>query len=211
MGSPDSRYASSNEAPPRQSSPSKSQTTDYAEKNTYLRFLVSNAEAGSVIGKGGSSISDFQSQSGARIQLSRNYEYFPGTSDRIIMVSGTIEETLKAVELILAKLLNEFYVDDGDEVDPRTKVRVIVPNGSCGGIIGKGGSMIKSFIEDSQANIKISPQDNSYMGLNDRLVSIVGTLDQQMNAIDLILSKLSEDSYYTQSSGPPFPYAGGCQ
>lgn len=80
---------------------------DYTEKSTYLRFLVSHIEAGSVIGKGGSTISDFQSQSGARIQLSRNYEFFPGTSDRIIMVSGVINDVLKAVELILEKLLNE--------------------------------------------------------------------------------------------------------
>lgn len=82
---------------------------DYAEKSTYTRFLVSNAEAGSVIGKGGSTISEFQSQSGARIQLSRNYEFFPGTSDRIIMVSGTVNNVLKGVELILEKLLNEVY------------------------------------------------------------------------------------------------------
>lgn len=79
---------------------------DYPD-TTYLRFLASNAEAGSIIGKGGSTISDFQSRSNARIQLSRNYEYFPGTSDRIIMVSGTIDEVLDAVELILTKLLNE--------------------------------------------------------------------------------------------------------
>ena len=80
---------------------------DSMEKPTYIRFLVSNAAAGSVIGKGGSTITDFQSQSGARIQLSRNQEFFPGTTDRIIMVSGTINETLKAVELILLKLLSE--------------------------------------------------------------------------------------------------------
>lgn len=80
------------------------------EKPTYVRFLVSNAAAGSVIGKGGATITDFQSQSGARIQLSRNHEFFPGTTDRIIMISGTINEILKAVELILAKLLNEVLV-----------------------------------------------------------------------------------------------------
>lgn len=77
------------------------------EKATYIRFLVSNAAAGSVIGKGGSTINDFQSQSGARIQLSRNHEFFPGTTDRIIMVSGTINEILKAMELVLSKLLSE--------------------------------------------------------------------------------------------------------
>lgn len=81
--------------------------SETAEKHTYIRFLVSNAAAGSVIGKGGSTITEFQSKSGARIQLSRNHEFFPGTSDRIIMISGTIDEVLKAMELILAKLLNE--------------------------------------------------------------------------------------------------------
>ncbi|KAK1396534.1 Binding to TOMV RNA 1L [Heracleum sosnowskyi] len=215
MESPDSRYASSNEAPQKpqqqQSSPKNSQEDgdgDYTEKSTYTRFLVSNAEAGSVIGKGGSTISEFQSQSGARIQLSRNYEFFPGTSDRIIMVSGTVNNVLKGVELILDKLLNEFYLEEGD-AEPRSKVRLVVPNSSCGGIIGKGGATIKSFIEESQAGIKISPQDNSYAGISDRLVTVAGTLEEQMRAIDLILSKLSEDSYYIQSMSTPFPYAAG--
>ncbi|KAL6977152.1 Protein btr1 [Sarracenia purpurea var. burkii] len=177
------------------------------EKNTYTRFLVTNAEAGSVIGKGGSTISDFQSQSGARIQLSRNHEFFPGTSDRIIMVSGTIDEILKAVDLILAKLLNEFYVEEGDDVDPRSKLRIVVPNSSCGGIIGKAGATIRSFIEESQAGIKISPQDNNYLGLSDRLVTLTGTLEEQMRAIELILMKLAEDPHYAQSFSAPFPYA----
>jgi len=207
MESPDTRYASSTDAPPNQSSPHDSPTRESTEKNTHIRFLVSNAEAGSVIGKGGATISEFQSQSGARIQLSRNHEYFPGTSDRIIMVSGTIDEILKAVDLILSKLLNEFYVEDGEDVDPRSKLRLIVPNSSCGGIIGKGGANIKSFIEDSQAGIKISPLDNNYFGLNDRLVTLTGTLDEQMRAIDLIISKLVEDPHYAQSFSAPFPYA----
>lgn len=72
-----------------------------------MKFLLSNPEAGSIIGKGGSTINDFQSRSGARIQLSRNHEFFPGTSDRIVMVSGTVDDILKALDLILAKLLDE--------------------------------------------------------------------------------------------------------
>ncbi|XP_071732940.1 protein BTR1-like [Rutidosis leptorrhynchoides] len=210
MVSPDSGYASSNDgAAPAKSSPHNQEQLPPSDgiETTYLRFLASNAEAGSIIGKGGTRISDFQSRSNARIQLSRNYEYFPGTSDRVIMVSGTIDEVLEAVELILTKLLNEFYAEEGDEGEPRSKVRLIVPNGSCGGIIGKGGSMIRSFIEDSQANIKISPQDNNHIGLSDRLVTVIGTLQQLMQAINLILLKLSEDIYYVQSIGPTFPYA----
>jgi hypothetical protein len=83
---------------------------DAVDKPTYIKLLVSNAAAGSVIGKGGATITDFQSQSGARIQLSKNYEFFPGTSDRIILISGGIDDALKALELIIAKLLSEVVI-----------------------------------------------------------------------------------------------------
>ncbi|OIV90598.1 hypothetical protein TanjilG_01679 [Lupinus angustifolius] len=211
MASPESSYVSSPEEPRNHASPPPppiSPTHDSEEKPTYVRFLVSNSAAGSVIGKGGSTITDFQSQSGARIQLSRNHEFFPGTTDRIVMVSGTINEILSAVELILSKLLSELHIEDDNDAEPKTKARLIVPNGSCGGIIGKGGANIRSFIEESQAGIKISPQDNNYYGLNDRLVTVTGTLDEQMRAIDLIVSKLAEDPHYSQTMNSPFSYPG---
>ncbi|KAF5200504.1 Rna-binding protein nova-1 [Thalictrum thalictroides] len=207
-----SNSSDGDEAPPPTDSatdlPIESLNLEDNEKPSYIRFLVSNGAAGSVIGKGGSTITELQSQSGARIQLSRNNEFFPGTSDRIVMVSGGIDEILNAVELILGKLVGEVNVEDGHDFDPRAKVRLIVPNSSCGGIIGKGGATIKSFIEDSHAGIKISPQDNSYSGLNDRLVTLTGSLDEQIRAIYLILTRLAEDSYYSQSMNAPFSYAG---
>ncbi|CAL1374159.1 unnamed protein product [Linum trigynum] len=208
MESNESSYVSSPEAPGKKSPPPpKSPTSDTTEKAAYIRFLVSNAAAGSVIGKGGATITDFQSESGARIQLSRNYEFFPGTSDRIIMISGNIDEILRAVELVLNKLLSELHTEDGGDAEPRMKLRLIVPNGSCGSIIGKGGAIIKSFIEDSQAGIKISPLDHNFYGLNDRLVTLTGTLNEQMRAVDLILSKLVEDPHYSQSMHTPLSYA----
>uniref|UniRef100_A0A2P2JUA8 RNA-binding protein Nova-1-like isoform X4 n=1 Tax=Rhizophora mucronata TaxID=61149 RepID=A0A2P2JUA8_RHIMU len=209
MESTESSYVSSPE-PPRNRSPPppKSPTSDSVERPTCMKFLVSNAAAGSVIGKGGATINDFQSQSGARIQLSRNYEFFPGTSDRIIMISGLIDDILKAVDLVLGKLLSELHSEDGNDLEPRTKVRLIVPNSSCGSIIGKGGAIIKSFIEESQAGIKVSPMDKNFYGLTDRLVTVTGTLEELMRAIDLILSKLTDDPHYTQNVHAPFSYAG---
>ncbi|XP_034928717.1 protein BTR1 isoform X3 [Populus trichocarpa] len=208
MESTESSYVSSPEQPQKRSPPPPaSPPSDSEEKPTYTRFLVSNAAAGSVIGKGGATITDFQSQSGARIQLSRNYEFFPGTSDRIIMVSGGIDDVLKAVELIIAKLLSEIPAEDGDEAEPRMRVRLVVPNSACGSIIGKGGSIIKSFIEESHAGIKISPLDTKFFGLTDRLVTVTGTLEEQMHAIDLILSKLTDDPHYSQTMHAPFSYA----
>ncbi|KAK3159509.1 hypothetical protein QOZ80_2AG0150970 [Eleusine coracana subsp. coracana] len=213
MEAPGSPYASSPESapkraprspPPQQQQPSEE--GDDSVKPTHLRFLVSNTAAGCIIGKGGSTINDFQSQSGARIQLSRSHEFFPGTNDRIIMVSGLFDEVIKAMELILEKLLDEG--EEFNDAETRPKVKLVVPNSSCGGIIGKGGATIKSFIEQSHAGIKISPQDNNYVGLHDRLVTVTGTFDNQMQAIDLILRKLSEDVHYPPNLSSPFPYAG---
>lgn len=183
--------------------------TESAEKPTHIRFLVSNAAAGSVIGKGGSTITDFQAKSGARIQLSRNQEFFPGTTDRIIMISGTIKEVVYALELIIDKLNSELHAEDGSDAEPRRRIRLVVPNSSCGSIIGKGGATIKSFIEDSKAGIKISPLDNTYYGLSDRLVTLTGTLEEQMRAIDLILAKLTDDAHYSQNVHAPYSYAAG--
>ena len=37
-------------------------------------------------------------------------------------------------------------------------MKLVLPNASCGCIIGKGGATIRSFVEDSQAEIKLSSQ-----------------------------------------------------
>ncbi|XP_011622887.1 protein BTR1 isoform X2 [Amborella trichopoda] len=207
--SPDSpSYVSSPDVSHKRSTNPNPTSPDNKEKPASVRFLVSNAAAGSVIGKGGSTITEFQSQSGARIQLSRNHEYFPGTTDRIIMISGTVDEILTAMDFILSKLQSELHNEDGDDVDPRLKLRLIVPNSGCGGIIGKAGSTIKSFIENSHAGIKISPQDHGYVGMSDRLVTITGSLEEQLQAVSLIISKLIEDPHYSQWANSPLSYTG---
>ena len=66
----------------------------------------------------------------------------------------------------------------------------------------------RSFIEDSGAGIKISPQDNNYIGLSDRIVTVTGSFEEEMQAIDLILSKLTEDPLYLQSMNAPLSYSG---
>ncbi len=55
---------------------------------------------------------EFQTQSEARIQLSRTNEYFPGTSERIMMISGTVNQVLTALHLVLAKMNSEKTVQD---------------------------------------------------------------------------------------------------
>lgn len=46
-----------------------------------------------------------------RIQLSRNNDFYPGTNDRVMLLSGTIRSVLTALYLILLKLTTAKRVD----------------------------------------------------------------------------------------------------
>lgn len=76
-------------------------------KKVSAKFLVSNPAAGSIIGRSGSNITQLQQQSGARLQLSRSQEYFPGTQDRIMLATGTVNQILTALHLVLTKVSKE--------------------------------------------------------------------------------------------------------
>jgi len=158
-----------------------------------LKFLISPSAAGSVIGKGGATINEFQAQTGARIQLSRNREVFPGTNDRVVMLSGDLSAILQVLHMIMTKL-----VADGEGIDRmgQPQVVLVVPNSSCGCIIGKGGAKIRSFVEDSRADIKLSNQDRMLPGCNDRTLTVTGSIDHVLRGVALVATTLVEDPSY---------------
>ena len=73
----------------------------------YVKLLVTNAAAGSIIGKAGNSINDFQQRTFSRIQLSKAGDYFPGTAERTLLVTGRIKQIIGVLDLIFQKLLRE--------------------------------------------------------------------------------------------------------
>lgn len=95
-------------------------------------------------------------------QLSRASEFYPGSpegQDRILLVSGTVNQLLTALHLVLSKLkaepgaLRAVQAKDGDAI----QLRMLVHSRLCGTLIGKGGATIRSFNEDSRAVFNISP------------------------------------------------------
>lgn len=68
--------------------------------------------------------------------------------------------------------------------------------------------LCRAFVEDSGANIKLSSHDQTIPGVSDRMVTITGTLEKQLRAVDSIISKLSEDPNYAQYANAPISYPG---
>lgn len=73
---------------------------------TYLKILVSDAQADHIIGTSGTKIQDFRSRSSAQIQI-LNDVVFPVITERVVMICGSPDEVLTAMALLLDKILPE--------------------------------------------------------------------------------------------------------
>lgn len=145
----------------------------------HFKILVPAAAAGRIIGRGGTTIAQLQKDAGARVKMSKASEFYPGTTERVCLISGPIDGILK---------INDFFMENF----PSTSIKILVPNSTAGMIIGKGGSYIKQIKEESGAYVQIS-QKCTDLSLPERCVTIVGELDNIRKACAMILSKIVED------------------
>jgi len=191
-----------------------------------LKCLVANRQAGTIIGKGGSVIGSIQQDSGAKVQLSRNGIFFPGTQDRVLMLTAkSMKEVLIGFSLVLAKQYESLMKEAGKDVSgdvAAMAVRLIIPNGSAGVIIGKGGANIKEIVSKSGAKVQLAQKEEMFVP-DERLVTVSGAMEQQLLCTQLILSKMHEDevsasrAQYTNTgvdyNGQPMgmPMRGGMQ
>jgi len=163
-----------------------------------LKCLIPNRQAGGIIGKGGSVIGGIQKDSGARVQLSQNGIFFPGTQDdRVLMLTAkTLNEVLIGFSLVLAKQYEMCEKEAGKDVSgdaTAMAVRLVVPNGSAGVIIGKGGSNIKEIVAKSGARVQLAQKEDMVRGHDERVVTVTGAMEQQLQCTQLCLTKMHED------------------
>lgn len=144
-----------------------------------FKILVPAPAAGRIIGKGGTTIAQLQKDAGARVKMSKASEFYPGTTERVCLISGPIEGILK---------INDFFMENFFS----TSIKILVPNSTAGMIIGKGGSYIKQIKEESGAYVQIS-QKCTDLSLPERCVTIIGELENIRKACAMILSKIVED------------------
>lgn len=183
-----------------------------------LKILVTNNASGSIIGRGGKTITDLQDQSQARIKLSQGGDYYPGTSDRVCLIHGALSNVEVAVEMVMAKLYDIHRLQHIDAPATRSgavysqsdtahistdvpfTVRILLPASSCGMIIGHGGSNIKLLKEKSNVSyVQLSPKATEVMigatslSTSERIMTIVGpTFESCVSCIQVILNELAQ-------------------
>ncbi|XP_041632432.1 RNA-binding protein Pasilla isoform X1 [Drosophila kikkawai] len=188
----------------------------YGETTYHMKILVPAVASGAIIGKGGETIASLQKDTGARVKMSKSHDFYPGTTERVCLITGSTEAIMVVLEFIMDKIrekpdLTTKIIDaESKQTQERDKqVKILVPNSTAGMIIGKGGAFIKQIKEESGSYVQISqkPKDVS---LQERCITIIGDKENNKNACKMILSKIVEDPQsgtclnvsYADVSGP---------
>jgi len=181
----------------------------------YLKILVPGVASGAIIGKGGETIAQLQKDTGGRIKMSKANDYYPGTTERVCLITGNVEALVTILTFIMEKvkekpdptLKAEF---DGKNIDREKQLKVLVANSTAGMIIGKAGAYIKQIKEETGAYVQIS-QKAKDQSLAERCITINSNdMENTKNACLMVIAKIVEDPQsgsclnvsYADVSGP---------
>merc|ERR1712087_318999 len=103
-----------------------------------------------------------------------------------------MQNVLIALHLILSKLQAEDSFN-------AFQFKLVMPAKGCGAIIGRGGVNIRSIMEDTGAQVKVSDLNQMYEGFPFRLLTISGTIDQQIRTVALSVQKACDETEYMRS------------
>lgn len=186
-------------------------TTKHQKGNVHFKILVPSIAAGAIIGKGGEAITEIQNKTSAKVKMSKANDFYPGTTERVCLIVGTIDSVLKVFQYISEKisekpesLLRTTGKDSRIPAERHKQVKILVPNSTAGIIIGKGGSFIKEVKENAGVFIQVS-QKAKELNLAERCVTIAGELSQTYEAVKQLLVKIADDPQ--SSSCPNISYA----
>jgi far upstream element-binding protein len=138
-----------------------------------LSMQIPATMVGKVIGKGGETIKNLQSQSRTRIQIDHTA---PGETKTVTITSDNADY-LKAAEQMIQQVIS----DDGSAGEVHQSVDC--PPGIVGRVIGRGGETIRALQQASQAHIVV---DQNFPEGENRKVNISGRHDAVDRAVKMV-------------------------
>ena len=193
-----SSYSNNN----RRGGPIKKHTNDDGELD--IKFLSSNFLAGMLIGKAGEKIKSLSAETNAKITVSGQEDYYPGTNSRYITIKGSIDAVSQALSIIW-ELVALAASDDAEAKgswvpsnemthnydDVVVEGKMVVPAASVGKIIGKDMATIKSMVDSTGATVHFATRfEPSLPGESDRVVNISGEVIACAEVSSLILERV---------------------
>ena len=152
-----------------------------AEGKFELRILLPNRCAGAIIGKGGEYIKAIRDKFEASLTVPDR-----STAERVLNIVARQEVVVDCFKEVLVKLAELQENQKRDELD----VRMLIHQSHAGGVIGRGGSKIKEFREQTGVNLKVFQEVCPYS--TDRVVLISGSIEKIPIALQAIIDFIKE-------------------
>jgi hypothetical protein len=162
-------------------------------KLSFCKMLITDDQLSKLVEFSFGDLSTVQSLTGCTCHVSGIGNYFPGTKERVLSLSGPLVQICVAVQLIsdlfrLCAIAERPYTGSPDYA--LIGMRLIVPNSVVGMIMGKGGKDIRTLAIENSVRIQISKR---IPGLLERLVSIAGRSDHVCNASFVLIETIQAD------------------
>uniref|UniRef100_A0A3B3H9H2 K Homology domain-containing protein n=1 Tax=Oryzias latipes TaxID=8090 RepID=A0A3B3H9H2_ORYLA len=203
---------------------SSTKRTNTGEEGEYfLKVLIPSYAAGSIIGKGGQTIVQLQKETGATIKLSKSKDFYPGTTERVCLIQGTVE-ALNGVHDFIAEKVREMpqstqKTEPVSILQPQTTVnpdRVkqtspatssltcfffcrpslqakLIVPNSTAGLIIGKGGATVKAVMEQSGAWVQLSQKPEGINLQERVVTISGEPEQNRKAVEIIIQKIQED------------------
>lgn len=175
------------------------------DNRTRIKFLVPVYTAGAIIGAKGAEISKLKTETQTQVHLSEAQEFFPGTRERIVVVTGMEENVLEVFKRIGHTLRTEEIpskeTDRGDRAEKRRKtMKCLVPASIAGKIVGKKGETVQKMQNEHSVKIDVTPSAKAIPGLDERGVDITGEAENVLEAGREVVRMLNEEPEKRMSS-----------
>jgi len=160
-----------------------------AEPVSALKVLVQNSCAGSIIGTRGSEINAMQSKSGCTIKLSQNGEFFPGTQNRVVLISNPIAAPIiTAFTLVVEKIKEDKEKADGEALS--IEVKLALPDNLVDDLMAKEPGCLGSIMGVSGCAVVMGAKPSE--DVPERLATLTGSSDQVMAAATQLITRVQE-------------------
>ena len=162
-----------------------------------LKLTVPGYVAGALLGRGGTHLNELKELYGGNIRISTATEHYPGTDERVVILTGTEEQILSLSKHIMEKLENPgrdgsmklVKVDDNRAM----KMKILLTNNAAGLLIGKGGTTIKGIQAESKAKLSIVGSNEGTVPSERVLTITAENLDDRVEACQRVLEVIAKN------------------
>ncbi len=185
---------------------------------------------GSIIGKGGTVISQLAELSHAKIKIGGPQDCYPGSSEQVVFIQGDYDAVDMVQELIWHRIadharLRSVGLPDTEPWNPAAtleKLRtfpssavpgvtvtgnILIPTAVCGALIGPNGSAIKALAEETGVHIQLKSKSDPVSARTlERLMTLSGDVENCIQCTANVIAKMKEDSVAYQNKSPSYVY-----